>query len=66
MSPQHTLTQEGAQWVWTEGCNNELKKLLMCSPLLAVHNFSLDFVLDTDASGDGFGAALSQMSNGKE
>ena len=28
-SPLHALTQKGAQWVWTEGCNNaffELKK----------------------------------------
>ena len=67
VSPQHALTQEGTQWVWTEGCMNaffELKKLLMSSPLLALPNFSLDFVLDTDASGDGLGAALSQMSNG--
>lgn len=57
--------------MWTEGCNDEffeLKNLLMSSPLhvLALPNFSLDFVLDTDASGDGLGAALSQISNGEE
>ena len=55
-SPLHALTQKGAQWVWIEGCNNaffELKKLLMLSPILALPDFSLDFVLDTDASGDG-------------
>ena len=63
------MTQKGAQWVWTEGCNNaffELKKLLMSSPILALPDLSLDCVLDTDASGDGLGAVLSQMTNGEE
>ena len=36
----------------------------MSSPLLALRNFSLDLVVDTDASVDGLGAAL--LSNGEE
>ena len=43
-----------------------LKKRLVSSPILALPDFSLDFVLDTDASGDGLGAVLSQVSNGEE
>ena len=42
-SPPHALTQKGAQWVWTDGCNNaffELKELLMSSPILALPDFS--------------------------
>ena len=67
--PLNALTQKGTQWLWSEGCNNaffELKKRLVSSPILALPDFSLDFVLDTDASGDGLGAVLSQVSNGEE
>ncbi|KAL5516762.1 hypothetical protein EMCRGX_G002170 [Ephydatia muelleri] len=67
--PLNALTQQGAQWLWSEGFNNaffELKKRLVSSPILALPDFSLDFVLDTDASGDGLGAVLSQVSNGEE
>lgn len=68
-SPLHALTQKGRQWAWTEDCNNaffELKKKLVSSPVLALPDFSLAFVLDTDASGDGVGAVLSQGVGGKE
>ena len=38
----------------------------MSSPILDLRDFSLDFVLDTDASGDGLSAVLSQMTIGEE
>ena len=52
-----------ASWEWSNSCNDaffELKKQLMTSPSLVFPDFKLDFVLDTDASGEGIGAVLSQ------
>lgn len=44
----------------------ELKKRLMTSPVLTLPRFNLDFILDTDASGEGLGAVLSQVIDGRE
>ena len=38
----------------------------MTSPLLALPRSNLDFILDTDASGEGLGAVLSQVIDGRE
>ena len=62
-SPLHALTEKGREWVWTKECNDaffDLKKRLVSSPILTLPDFSLPFLLDTDASGDGLGAVLAQ------
>ena len=67
--PLHTLTEKGRPFVWTEQCQEafeKLKKHLTEAPILAFPDFSKDFVLDTDASGNSIGAVLSQKIDGKE
>eukprot|EP00731_Ephydatia_muelleri_P019461 Em0012g286a len=68
-SPLHALTEKGRVWVWSKECNDaffDLKKRLVSSPILTLPDFSLPFVLDTDASGDGLGAVLAQNVDGVE
>ena len=68
-SPLHALTEKGREWVWSKECNDaffDLKKCLVSSPILTLPDFSLPFVLDTDASGDGLGAVLAQNVDGVE
>ena len=48
-----------------EGAFQRLKRLLMRAPILAYPNFSRDFLLETDASGMGLGAVLSQSQGDK-
>lgn len=68
-APLHPLSNSGTKWEWSNACNDaffELKKQLMTSPVLIFPDFNLEFVLDTYASGDGIGAMLSQVVEGKE
>lgn len=51
------------QFQWTDAAHSafdELKKLLSTTPVLQMPNFSIDFVIETDASGYGLGAVLMQ------
>ncbi|KAL8596550.1 hypothetical protein ACOMHN_059391 [Nucella lapillus] len=53
---------------WNAGCQSafqELKDRLTSAPVLGYVDFSLPFILETDASLDGLGAVLSQEQNGK-
>jgi len=68
-APLHALIHKGKSWQWSAECTEaffELKKRLISAPVLMLPDFSKSFVLDTDASGEGLGAVLSQIINGKE
>lgn len=61
--PLFRLTEKRREFKWTTDCQNvfdNLKKCLTTAPLLPHPNFSLPFILDTDASQVGLGAVLSQ------
>ena len=54
---------------WTAECDsafNRLKDCLCCEPILRSPDFSLPFVLQTDASGRAIGAVLSQVGGDDE
>ena len=60
---------DGSPFQWTqetEGAFQELKKALTEAPILAYPNPDAKFVLDTDASGTGIGAVLSQRCPSEE
>ena len=62
--PLHQLTQKGVEFLWTGQCEGaflSLKRKLTEAPVLAYPSLSQPFVLETDASGDGLGAVLSQV-----
>ena len=56
-------------FVWTDDCQKAmdlLKKYMTSPPILAYADYDLPFILQTDASGVGLGAVLSQIQNGTE
>ena len=62
--PLHALTKKGAVFEWTEDCQKSfelLKTRLTEAPVLAYPQFDRAFTMETDASGLGLGAVLSQM-----
>ena len=68
--PLINLTKKDVPFHWSEDCEsafNQLKKILMGPEIMG---YPLDkggtFLLDTDASGTGIGAVLSQMQAGRE
>lgn len=68
-SPLTDLTRIGASKPvrWTEQCQmafEKVKRTLCGEPLLHTPNFSLLFVLETDASNRGLGGVLSQQVGG--
>lgn len=67
--PLHQLSEKSREFQWTEKCAEafrELKQHLTSAPVLAFPDYSQPFVLDTDASGVGIGAVLSQVQKGEE
>ena len=68
-APLHKLTRKGEKFSWAEECQQAFQKLkiaLTSAPVLAYPNFHESFLLDTDASGVGIGAVLSQVIDGEE
>ena len=62
-NPLFALTRKDTVFHWNEPCQwafDQLKMHLTTAPVLAYPNFSVDFKLETDASGAGLGAVLSQ------
>ena len=67
--PLHKLTEKKNPFRWTPECQESfmrLKQALCSSPILCYPTIRQNFVLDTDASGVGIGAVLSQVEDGKE
>ena len=63
------LTEKNIQFVWgaeQEESLRQLKHLLTQAPVLAYPTIGSPFILDTDASGVGIGAVLSQIQGGEE
>ena len=61
--PLYNLTRKDAPFLWTADCEtafDHLKGRLTQAPVLAYPQFGRDFLLETDASGVGLGAVLSQ------
>ena len=68
-SPLHDLLRKNSKFVWTDTCQeafSTLKERLTRAPVLAYPEGEGQFILDTDASGYGIGAVLSQVQEGQE
>jgi hypothetical protein len=66
--PLNRLLDKGGRLAWTEACDaafKKLKELVTSSPVMAAPDFSLPFVIQTDASAVGVGAVLLQEKDGK-
>jgi transposase InsO family protein len=67
--PLHKLTEVATPFLWTGECQTAfdlLKAKLTSAPILTHPDFSKPFILDTDASQNAIGAALSQIQDGQE
>ena len=67
--PLHRLTESNSDFKWSDSCEaafQSLKQALVRAPILAYPMSEGEYVLDTDASGVGVGAVLSQVQNQKE
>ena len=61
--PLYTLTRKDEPFCWSDGCEEAFERLKMSltrAPVLAYPHFDREFLLETDASGVGLGAVLSQ------
>ena len=67
--PLHKLMEKEERFRWTKECGEsfaELKKRLVSAPILGYPRLQGKYILDTDASGYGIGAVLSQEQDGQE
>lgn len=70
IAPMTALLKKHKAWDWNAGCKQaftQLKDCLVKSPILTCPDFSLPFIIQTDASTYGLGAVLFQKQlNGEE
>ena len=67
--PLHKLTETNVEFDWTAECQSSfdtLKKLLSTAATLSYPDFTVEFILDTDACNHGIGSVLSQVKDGVE
>jgi hypothetical protein len=67
--PLNRLLRKGVVWLWNDSCEQAficLKRFLTSSPILALPNFNMQFIVHCDASATGLGAVLCQMIHGIE
>ena len=67
--PLHRLTEKTTKFEWTalqQEAFDKLKESLTETPILSYPDFSVSYILDTDASNDGVGGVLSQKQEGQE
>lgn len=63
ISPLTSLLKKGSKFGWDERCDSAFRKMKEClvsAPILSCPDYSRPFVVQTDASGYGIGAVLSQ------
>ena len=63
VNPLFALTRKDVLFEWTKACSDafgRLQQLLTQASLLGFPDFSREFILETNASGDGLGAVLAQ------
>ncbi|KAL5010990.1 hypothetical protein ScPMuIL_013295, partial [Solemya velum] len=68
-NPLTSLTRKDVKFEWSVACQESfkiLKERLTSSPILVYPEFSLPFIIDTDASDCGIGGVLSQIRDEKE
>ena len=60
--PLHAFTKKNTLFQWSDDCQAafDTLKLRLCSTILAYPSSNLPYILETDASGRGLGAVLSQ------
>ena len=69
VKPLTDLTKKGVPFKWTNECKtalDQLKDQLLGPEIMGYPLETGEFILDTDASGKGIGAVLSQVQNGRE
>ncbi|MDD9818054.1 MAG: RNase H-like domain-containing protein, partial [Gammaproteobacteria bacterium] len=67
--PLHRLTEKSVQFQWTSECQQAfttLKQRLTEAPVLCYPDFTMPFLVYTDASGSGLGAVLCQKNGNNE
>lgn len=65
VAPITALTRKNQKFVWTEECEKsfmKIKELLVAAPILSCPDYTKEFVLQTNASGYGIAAVLTQPS----